>query len=110
LGQTWDRLGTSFPGDWFLFRQDSRQEHHVDRPRLLLPGGLGVPVLLAPVENVQGAGAPPLDNACPVKDVGNNRIPWFGLVRFDKFLKGNAKKSRILFALQPIFNHLNTSD
>jgi hypothetical protein len=39
LGQTWDRLGTSFPGDWFLFRQDSRQEHHVDSPRLLLPGG-----------------------------------------------------------------------
>jgi hypothetical protein len=110
LGQTWDILGTSFLGDWRLIRQNSGQEHHVDRPRLLPPGGLRVPVLLAPVENVQGARTPPLDNACPVKNVGNNRIPWLGLVRLDKFLRGNAKKSKILFALQPVFNHLNTSD
>ena len=46
---------------------------HIHRSRLLLPGGGRVPVLLAPVEDVQGAGAPTLDDSRPVEDIGDDR-------------------------------------
>ena len=45
-----------------------------------MPCRRGVAVFDAPVDDVQGAHTPALDNASPVKHVGDNGIPGFGLM------------------------------
>ncbi len=68
-----------------------RTDDDIDRSRLLLPSGGRVPVLLAPVEDVQRTRAPTLNDSGSVEDIGDDRVPGLGLMGLGELFRGNAE-------------------
>ena len=79
-------------------RQNRRLKNTIYRAGLFLPCRFGVAVYSTPVDDVQGAHAPALDDAGPVEHFGNNGVPKFGysgtFLGFTDYLRNRKSEER----------------
>ena len=59
-----------------------------------MPSGFWIGVFRTPVDDVERAAAPALDNSGTIKYVGDDGIPWLGFVRLCQFLGCDAEVKR----------------